>query len=190
MSETPDCQTRFVVRPQVPRSAAEKRLPIRLLTPPFLKTRIQKIELGYLPHYLFRVELSGKKGPERVEAAVDAVLGHFAIWQSEKAELVPAGDQTFDIPFRLGVEAAEARLREQYRWVLIARGLRRKRTIALSSILYLRRFYYPFWIGYYRARGKWNFEALDALAGMRQGGKVKDAFIAGWVNPRPTPETP
>ena len=182
----------YYVRPRLSEAEARTRLQARTLFSWLFPRKIGKVELCYLPHYCFQVVVDWRGRGETVEAAVDAVLGHFAFWQSQGLKLMPAQDLGFEIPFLISEVEAKHKLTEQYRWVLISRGLKLGRRFKLKEIRPGTRTYYPFWAGYYQARNQWNFEIVDAVTGMRQGGKVRDAFLAAWKtvpNLKGTPES-
>ena len=87
----------------------------------------------------------------------------------------------FEIPFLLSADAAQQKLVEQYRWVLISGALKSRKLFAIQEVMPPKRLYYPFLTGYYRLRNRWRFEVCDAVSGMRQGGKVREALLKGWT---------
>lgn len=166
--------------PVMPREPAEKKLALRSLRPPFAKPVLSKAEVCFLPHYLFRLDLRAGKKQVFVDGAVDGVLGHFAHWKAEALNLIPA-DRDFEFAFALTEDEARVKLLEQYRWVLISNAVKMRALFQPEEVRLTARVYYPFWVGYFQDREKWRFEALDALSGMRQGGKVRDALMAAFV---------
>jgi hypothetical protein len=170
-----------VVRPVLSKQQAGKNLSIRAPLPPFRKVRFEKIELTYLPHYLFDVTVEWKAEQEVARAAIDAVLGHFAMWRPEGIEMQEAKEYEFEIPFIITPDRAREKLLAQYRWLLISTALKLRKRFRIIKTIPGPRLYYPFYAAYHRARGRWRFEACDAVSGMRQGGKVKDALLAGWL---------
>jgi hypothetical protein len=166
--------------PLVSRERAEAKLPLPSLVPPFRRQPLSKVELAFLPHFLFRLDLQAGNRTSEVKAAVDGILGHFALWRKEATAPVPAEGE-FEFPFVLTEEEARKRLLDQYRWVLISSAIKMRRLFQPRQVALLARFYYPFWVGYFRAGDQWKFEILDGLSGMRQGGKVRDAFMHAWV---------
>jgi hypothetical protein len=181
MADDPNHNDLLLVRAAVSKEDAEKRLRIRAPWPPFFKVRMEKTELAWLPHYLFTIVLKRRGSEERVETAVDAVAGHFAHWKAEPERMESAAGREFEIGFKLTPDEAKARLIEQYRWVLISTALKTRKRFEIKEILPGPRAYYPFWAGYYRTRDKWRFEVIDAVSGMRQGGKVREALLLGWT---------
>lgn len=180
----------YRVQPRINEGEAAKKLALRSPLVWFRKIRFEKVELSYLPHYLFSVRVGWKERVEKEETVpviADAVLGHFAFWKPAGLELMEAEGPEFELGFRLSREQTEAKLREQYRWVLISSGMKRAKEYRLLELRPGPRIYYPFWIGYWRPRGKWALELIDAVTATRQGGKVRDAFIAAFVNSNPPP---
>lgn len=171
----------YRVRPLLGPEEAAGKLKIRSLLPPFRKRRFEKIELVFLPHYLFKVAIDWKGGEEETEIAVDAVHGHFAIWTSGSAELEKAEEADFDIPFLLNVKQAQECLMDQYRWVLVSTGMKLRKSFKIRNVWQGCRIYFPFWAAHYRSFSGRNFEIADAVNGMRQGGKVRDAVISAWL---------
>lgn len=169
------------VAPVLTETEAIKRLMLRSYLPPFSKLEMEKVEVAFLPHYHFSIMVEWKAREEAVEVVVDAVLGHFALWRPDEATPEPALDMEFEIPFFLEQEEARVRLMKEYRWLLISTALKLRRGFKVRRILPGPRIYYPFWTGYFRSRNRWNLEVVDAVNGMRQGGKVRDALLAGWL---------
>ncbi|HUT53801.1 MAG TPA: hypothetical protein VM658_10450 [bacterium] len=181
MADEPNSNELLAVRPAVTAGDAALRLRLRSPWPPFFKIKMEKTELVWLPHYLFTLRLAHKGNEEKVEAAVDAVAGHFAHWKADKERMESAAGQEFEIGFMLTPEEARARLIEEYRWVMIATALKTRKRFEIKDVLPGPRAYYPFFAGYYRSRHQWRFEVLDAVSGLRQGGKVREALLMGWM---------
>jgi len=181
MPAKPNARELLLVSPLLDQRAAKKKLALRSYLPPFRKVRFEKIELCRLPHYLFEIRVQWKDVEETAPVAIDAVAGHFAVWRPDQPSFESAEDMEFEIPFMLGRDEARKKLQEQYRWVLISTGLKMRKRFEVKEVIDGPRIYYPFWVGYHKIRGQWRFEVVDAVSGMRQGGKVKDALMAGWV---------
>ena len=181
MTGVEDAKNLMVIRPRLAEQEAARKLILRSLMPPFQKIGMEKVEVCYLPHYLFTIKLQWKRDVTAVDAAVDALLGHFAHWEQKGLNMEVAKEGGGEIPFSLSREAAEQKLREQYRWTLITSAMKTRKRFEIQEIIAGPRVYYPFWTGYYRVRGKWRFEVLDAVSGMRQGGKVRDALLMAWM---------
>ena len=181
MPEKPDPRGLYRVSPLLDQPAAEKKLSLRSYLPPFRRIRFAKIELEYLPHYLFEIRVEWKDAEEAAPVAIDAVAGHYAIWRPDELSLESVQGTEFGIPFVLDRESARQKLKDQYRWVLISTGLKMRKRFEMKEVIDGPRVYYPFWVGYHKMREQWRFEVVDAVSGMRQGGKVKDALMAGWI---------
>lgn len=181
MSPSPFSAALYYIRPRLDEATARTRLPFRPLRLLFRKIPLSRVELVYLPHYQWKLVVGGRSKEEAVSALVDAVAGHLAFFQEEGLEISAAEEREFEIPFLLSPAEAEQSLHEQYRWTLIAGALKSGERYELKSVSLERRIYYPFWAGYYQVAGKFRFELLDGVTGMRQGGKVREAFLSAWV---------
>jgi hypothetical protein len=111
---------------------ALKSMSLRRRFPPFYLRRIQKLELLLLPHYRFEVEVRHGRGETKVVTAVEAVEGTVATMVAG-AQLgpEPAGER---LPVVLSEAEARARIYSDYRWVMLAAGIKRKRSFTLAAV--------------------------------------------------------
>jgi hypothetical protein len=173
--------------PQVPSEAAQARMTIRGRLPPFRMRVIEKIELVGVPHYLFEVEIKDSPaGPASV--AVEAVEGTVAVMEPG-AEFFEGDDRDLrrsrlpavTLPVVLTREEAEVKVRTDFRWILLSRALRRRQAHEITAVRGGELFSYPYWLGYYRRRGRWDFEAVDAVSGMGQGSTMRRVILKALV---------
>jgi hypothetical protein len=164
---------------------AREKMAIRSRLPPFKKRLIEKLELVGVPHYLFEVEIKeSKAGPAAV--AVEAVEGTVAVLEPG-AKFVDAEDRDLRLatmvrfPVVLTREEAVAKVRTDFRWMLLSRALRRRQAHEITAVRGGELFYYPYWLGYFRRRGRWDFEAVDAVSGMGQGSTMRRVILKALV---------
>ena len=135
----------------------------------------QRLELVYLPHYLFEVRTSMTK-PQREKITADAIQGHFAYFEESIAwnEPVIAAER---FPFQLSPEAAQEICLQQYRRALLQTSLNHRRHIEIEHVRFLGEFYFPFWVGYFRRSRGISFAVIDAAGGQLQGPKMHNVLM-------------
>ncbi len=165
------------IRPLIGREQAQALLakPPRPLA---RKRRILKAELFYLPCYLFNATVEKRDGSSNCgQICVDAVRGSFAFFlgaESDPSPLEPYRTSAF----LLSIDAARGLGLDGYRRHLLLQSLKRREEASLGSFEFDREIYYPYWIGYFPRKNGFDFEAVDALSGQRQGVKMREVFIA------------
>ena len=141
---------------------------------------VRKLEVVHLPHYIFTVDLSTKQGPRTVTISVDAILGSFALFDhadiNYQKETPP---ELFE--FTLTEEEAQEAALFEYRRVLLGYGLKRHDPVSVKTVVDCRRIYYPYWLGYFMKRGRYDFTAIDALSGQKQGVKMRKVFLLAFT---------
>jgi hypothetical protein len=121
---------------------------------------------------------------------VDRVLGHaWAVALTPRSsdgtqQLAMSSPTGAVLPARLGLDDCASRLE-----TLAARGaltLGRGRLSALPELAPVRAASYPFWLRYSRdGRGRYRFEALDAVTGRRPGSGLRAALAAALIDADP-----
>jgi hypothetical protein len=145
-------------------------LPFKFLKKPF---QLKRIELIYLPIYLFDIVLTGK---QNFTIAVDGLLGDTLFFVDDKLQYQDNTEHSvcdFALP---SIEAKEKALKE-YKTMLLEQGLRSRKSAAVETISEGKKIYYPFWIGYYLKGKAYDFKSLDALSGQIQGIKMRKVFL-------------
>lgn len=174
------------VLPRVPEAEAEvrcahmaegfggrwlRRLGIRLRNP-----RPPRIELVWMPYYVFACGVRSRKGPSNINVSVDGWAGAFALCDLDEA--VVAGDVVGEAfrPRMAAAEAAEIARRELQYAVMRQRSRGTKPVVEdaqYKMILHL-----PFWTYYYeRRKNLLDIVVLDAYTGGKTGPKVKAALL-------------
>ncbi|MCP2604928.1 hypothetical protein NLC29_02100 [Candidatus Aminicenantes bacterium AH-873-B07] len=140
------------------------------------KSKIEKLELVYLPYYLFKLTVNFPDGEKEIFAASDGIEGSFAYW-SEKSIKFSRDGEGFVFDFIIDSNKAKEKIEEEYRSILLLYNLKKKRNAWLNEIKKIDKFYYPYWIIYYRKRISYDFKILDAVSGEIQGIKMKRIFL-------------
>ncbi len=136
---------------------------------------VEKVELVFLPFYLFDVlvELPHK---QKVTLSVDGLLGHSVFFVKDDLEL-ESGTKKTVCRFELSEREAEKIVMSEYRAFLLEHGLRTRSVPRAEKISGGRKIFYPFWIGYFTKKGRYDFIALDAVSGEIQGIKMRKVFL-------------
>lgn len=140
------------------------------------KLPLKKIELIYLPYYLFKASIKTNAEKLEVWLSVDAIAGTFGLFEEENLlfEKTPRGE-IFN--FVIDSEKARQIASDEYRWFLIRHSLRRKNPPVIEQIEEYRKIYFPYWVGYYKKKGAYDFRAIDGVSGKLQGIKMRRVFL-------------
>jgi hypothetical protein len=177
---------RLRLQPLLEREEARQRLAWRRWLPPRSESGAGRLELVELPCFVFeaRVRTGGGTGP--AFCVVDAVLGQAAVLEAEGVAALEAARSRDrghgggeGLPAELPEEACRGAAEDFLRRRLAL--LNRNRDWALEQIVAVEAAAYPYWLRYYRRRGGWQVEALDAIGGARVGGALKRSLVAGVV---------
>ena len=146
----------------------------------------EKLEIMYLPFYLFDVLVEKEsKGNNKsfsprqyVTLSVDGLLGHAVLYTDDALDIEKnLGSPTPACDFGIAsIDAAKAAL-DQYKGILLEHGLRTRNQSYVTKISEGRKIYYPFWLGYFKKKKGYDFKALDAVSGERQGVRMRKIFI-------------
>ena len=146
----------------------------------------EKVELLYLPFYLFDVLVEEEeKGPhktqpyhQRVSLSVDGLLGHVILYadnnlnfEKELKTTAPSCD------FEISASNAAQKTLEQFKGILLEHGMRTRRSSNAREISEGQKIFYPFWIGYFKNKQGYNFKAVDAVSGEIQGVRMRRIFV-------------
>jgi hypothetical protein len=141
------------------------------------KRKVIKVELLYLPMYLFNVKLEDRNGRKNQDiVSVDGIKGEFSFFRETDYQ-----DQTKEKRDIFIWKLTEAMAREiamkEYQRILLKINLRNSNTNVIISFSHGVQAYYPYWIGYYKRRKGFDFDVIDAVGGDKQGVKMRPVFI-------------
>lgn len=139
-----------------------------------------RAELVYFPHYLFGISVAVGGGTKEVSVACDGVSGNLAFLEMENLDFVDEAD-AHRLDFRIGREDAREKVLDEYQWILVKRGFHSKNPPQLEAVTETRRFYYPYWVAYYRRRGALDFRAVDAISCAPLGIRMRRAFLTAFA---------
>jgi hypothetical protein len=141
------------------------------------RNALPRLELIWMPHYLFTVRAVGPDGDEgRIQFSLDAHAGVFMIVKlAGELDQGECTEQHF--PPSMPREEAEILGRKQLTLALLRRRGHRDRPTPHET-LDCQLFYYPFWTYYYeRMPGAIDIAVLDAVSGEKVGGRTKTAVL-------------
>jgi hypothetical protein len=139
------------------------------------KGTIIKIELIYLPCYVFEVTVKTKKGERKSYVSVDGIRGTFSFLNLENAALKEEEYPSFY--FEMKEKEAREIAKTEYKGEILRSGLIAKNPAELKEISKGEKMYYPFWICYYKKRNIFNFDAIDGISGKTQSIKMNPVFL-------------
>jgi hypothetical protein len=136
-----------------------------------------KIQLVYLPMYLFTIILEENNGSKYSELiSVDGIKGEFAFFRESDYE-----QSTTDVINKSDFKLTEPMARDiaihEYQRLLFKNNLKTRFCSEIKEISRGSRIYYPYWFGYFKRRGSFDFEVIDAVGGSKQGVKMYPVFI-------------
>jgi hypothetical protein len=135
---------------------------------------IVKIELIYLPCYVFEVSVKTNKGKRKSSVSIDGIKGTFSFLNLKNATFE---EDTPSFYFEIKKEEARKIARREYKGEILRSGLIAKNPAELKEISEGEKMCYPFWICYYKKRDIFNFEAIDGISGKPQSLKMNPVFI-------------
>jgi hypothetical protein len=146
-----------------------------------------RIELIYLPFYLFRVvhphrgqspDTAGK-GDKGLFIVLDGLLGENLFFVGDNLKYTDREDGVENpvCPFIISRAQAERTVVDKYKWLQVEHGLRMKQKPAPGKIDEVKTIFYPFWVGYYRRGGAYDFRVVDGVSGEVQGVRMRKVFL-------------
>ncbi len=148
----------------------------------FQRAPALRIELIYLPHYVFTVPVYQGKSKSTAGAAIEALSGAFSLRRYKDELLSDTPPEPGEL-FTPQIEESDAL--DIARDGILHNALRERggrRTFQWAEPESVELLQHPFWVYYYaRRRGLLDIRLLDAVTGDRPGSKTKggvlDAFI-------------
>jgi hypothetical protein len=141
------------------------------------RKKIIKVELIYLPLYLFTIKLEDKRGRQYNEmVSVDAIKGEFAFFRETDSEQ-PTNEIINNFSCKLTESAARQIASGEYQRFLLKNNLKNSNTSRIINFSEGIRVFYPYWIGYLKRKNGYDFEVIDAVGGSKQGIKMRPVFI-------------
>lgn len=137
---------------------------------------ILRVQLFYLPSYLIKLQVSANDEEKQQHVCVDALDGVLAFIDPQHLSFSQTGTIK-TCPYVLPQDKAEALAVEQYRRHLLRSSLHTRVRMEVKGVLSVSSLYYPFWIGFFKRKGKLDFRVIDAVSGHMQGAAVKPVFI-------------
>ena len=145
----------------------------------FLRSSVfpDRVEMIYVPHYLFRVTLTTRSS-EGEYLAIDAIHGLFSYYNSQDTQDSPNREATV-FAFQLDRETAQARGLSAYSRAVYQVSLKSGGRLEIKDVVFEKRMYFPYWVGYFSAKGRISFSTIDAVSGAEQGSKFKPIILQG-----------
>jgi hypothetical protein len=145
---------------------------------PLAKRRhILKVELFYLPNFIFFLQILQKNGTlSKAKIIVDGLEGVYATYRDAPLLESPELPSRL-IKSRLSIKEAEKSGLEEFRRFLLRFSLKKKSFSKIHSCKFEQEIYYPYWVGYFNRKGAFDFDAVDGISGQRQGVKMKPVFM-------------
>ena len=136
---------------------------------------IIKIRKNYLPCYLFELNFESQKKNKKVFVICDSLKGKIRRinWPQSCQYSSPEINK-----FYLNETNALYKVQDELKWFSFSAGLHLKKKYRLESIVCLSQIGYPFWLVYFKRKGKYDFSVYDALSGKKEDFFGRDIFLA------------
>lgn len=140
------------------------------------KAPLKKIEMLYLPFYLFLIKMDQEGDIFEIMLSVDALDGNPAFF---KTQLIAAETMPTTIVSRCSIqpEAAEKIASDYCRGYFLERGLKVKHHAVLKTMRMIDKIYFPFWVGYFLKGKRYDFKVMDAVSGTIEGIRMRKVFL-------------
>jgi hypothetical protein len=135
-----------------------------------------RLELLYLPFYIFEVIFNQNDSLKTTEFSVDGLLGNVTFFAPMERNLTDCTkNQT--IEFSLPLEQAEKLVLEKCKTLILEQGMKFHKDATIQSIQFSKNLYYPFWVAYFKKGKRYDFRALDGVSGEIQGIQMRKVFL-------------
>ncbi|HDP35965.1 MAG TPA: hypothetical protein ENN29_12745 [Candidatus Hydrogenedentes bacterium] len=149
-------------------------------------TQLPCMERVWVPHYQIDFQVFSRKGPGVVSVSVEACSGCFAIFQMHDA-LVEGEKEEETLPLLLDEKDAVMQGRKQLLQTIMRRRGQQGKPV-IENTLATAVFYYPFWVCYFKRRGKFiDVKLQDAVSAERGGNRTKQGILNAFVAKRRNP---
>ena len=140
------------------------------------KQKPEKVELIYLPYYLFEILVLIKDTEKEVFLSIDGIQGEFRFLETKHLDFAEK-TKNLCFKFSIGREEATNRMLDEYQWILVKGSHNRKIRVKVSRIKDTKEFFYPYWIAYYKRKNGYDFKTIDAISGKFTGLKMQRTFL-------------
>jgi hypothetical protein len=136
----------------------------------------KRLELIYLPFYLFQVVSSSEDRKQKAKVSLDGLLGDNLFFFRENMAYKARVDNPV-CPFALSPAEAQQKAVDKYKWLQLEHKLRIKQKFEIGEISEGKRIFYPFWVGYFQKGKGYDFKIMDAVSGEVQGVRMRKVFL-------------
>lgn len=137
---------------------------------------LKRVELIYLPFYLFEVVSSGEERKQEAKVCLDGLLGDNLFFFRENMAYKDKVEHPV-CPFVLSPAEARQKAVDKYKWLQLEHKLRIKQKFEMGEISEGKRIFYPFWVGYFPKGKGYDFKIMDAVSGEVQGVRMRKVFL-------------
>ncbi|MDZ7261753.1 MAG: hypothetical protein ONB05_06585, partial [candidate division KSB1 bacterium] len=158
------------VKPQISKEQAEEILSSQrgLFSFQFRKATLLRVELVFLPCYLFTILLNQNREEREIQVTIDGIQGSFALFQDRGIQFTDRPEAEF-FKFQLSSQEAREKALEVCRGQLIRWGFRKRHPSQIKGVVEQKKVGYPYWVGYFKRKEAYDFKLIDAVSGSLQG---------------------
>ncbi len=142
----------------------------------FRRAEFKKAELFHVPLHLFEILIQAEVKSWTTVICCDAILGETAIFQGQDHQHSEHAQGTVCTAI-LSPEQVTERVRRYGRVLILDQSLGYGRKASLQDVSFVETVFYPYWIGYFERKGRYDFRVADGITGQLQGPKLRRLFL-------------
>jgi len=142
----------------------------------FRRAQFKKTELFHVPLFLFEILVQAEEKKSNTVISCDAIMGETAIFQGEDHRHSEQAQGTVCEPV-LEQEQAKELARKYGHALILNQAMGYGRKASLQDVNFVEMIFYPYWIGYFKKGGRYDFRIIDSMTGQLQGPKFRRLFL-------------
>ena len=139
-----------------------------------------RFELVYLPYFVFTYGVHRENENREVTVAVDGLCGTFTYFDLSGSYEEDGKKKTLFAP-KISMPEAEKLASQEYQMNLLQTRIQGQRVGTTRKLLRCQLVYYPYWVGYFKRKGVFDFQTLDGVNGRSQGIRMRKVFLAAFT---------
>lgn len=140
------------------------------------RAELCRVEMIFLPFYVFEGRLVRRDEERRPRISIDGIGGNACLYSDENFETTRESNAPTCEPL-VSEGDAKTQADAYCRGLVLERGLQVKIHFTLEDVRFLKQVRYPFWVGYLRRGGTYDFRAVDGMTGDLAAGRMRRVFL-------------
>ncbi len=140
---------------------------------------LKRVETVLIPYLSFDLIVDRDGNEQQLRIAIDALVGNTTFFVADSHQF-DSLESPVGCEFVLNSKEAKDAAVKEYKGQLLEYGLRNKKAAVVRTMKEAKRFYYPFWVGYFQKKSGYDFQILDAVSGEMQGMKMRKVLLSAF----------